>query len=292
MISVVIAVFLTVIAVVGFLLKVPTGYDHRKDAQTHSRIPRVVGFAALGVAAVVLGLSMFTVVPPRQVGIPVTFGAPGQPMGYGIHAKAPWTDVTLMDGTIQPLDATGQNATIAKDADRSDVFVHNNVRWVIKEESAANLYMDYREFDKIGDLLVQPALRTAVAEVMSTYEPLAENQPRVEELGEMIKKRLQSAVGDRVIIQSVGVTLLDFSDATKNRINALNIERGNTAIAEQKAMTAAKEAEANRVLAESIKNDPNVVVSKCLDLVAEGRSLPAGFQCWPGTGGSVVLPAA
>ena len=71
----------------------------------------------------------------------------------------------------------------------------------------------------------------------------------------------------------------------------LNAERANTRIAEQRAKTATAEAESNRVLSESIKNDPNVLVSKCLDAINEGKSLPAGFQCWPGTSGSVVVPA-
>ena len=234
------------------------------------------------VTLAIAAAQIVVVVPTKQVGIPVTFGKPGEAMANGFHMTAPWTDVILMDATVQPLDATGDNATIAKDADRSDVFVHNNVRWSIKEGSAPSLYMDYKEFDKIGDLLVQPALRTAVAEVMSTYHPLEPNQPGVEEVGNLIKVRLQDAVGDRLTIHSVGVTLLDFSPATKDRINALNIERGNTQIAEQKAKTAAKEAEANRILAESVTKDPNVLVSKCLDIIGEGKAVPAGFQCWPG----------
>ena len=45
------------------------------------------------------------------------------------------------------------------------------------------------------------------------------------------------------------------------------------------------------ILADSVTNDPNVLVSKCLDLVNEGKSLPAGFQCWPNTDGSMVIPA-
>lgn len=254
---------------------------------------RIGGFIVGGLAGVVLAFSVFTIVPTKQVGIPVTFGKPGDAMSNGLHAKAPWTSIVLMDATVQPLDATGDKATIAKDADKSDVFVHNNVRWAIKEGSAPSLYVDYKEFDKIGDLLVQPALRTSVAEIMSTYHPLAADQPGAEELGGLIKERLQKAVGDRVVIHSVGVTLLDFSEATKNRINALNIERGNTAIAEQKAQTAAKEAEANRVLAESVSEDPNVLVSKCLDMVAE-KGAPAGFQCWPGQadGQSVIVNGA
>ena len=49
-------------------------------------------------------------------------------------------------------------------------------------------------------------------------------------------------------------------------------------------------AEANKILAASIANDPNVLVRECLRLIDENKPLPAGFQCWPSTGGSVVIP--
>ena len=270
--------------------KAATGNLARSDSIIGKGM-RIRGGVLAAIALFALGMSMFTIVPTKQVGIPVAFGKPGDALGNGLHLKAPWVNIIEMDATVQPLDATGEKATIAKDADKSDVYVHNNVRWSIKEESASSLYVDYREFDKIGDLLVQLNLRGAVADVMSTYKPLEPNQPTNEELSTKIKANLQEKVGNRITIHSVNITLLDFSDATKSRINALNIERGNTSIAAQKAQTAQKEAEANKILAESVSKDPNVLVSKCLDLIGEGKPLPAGFQCWPGNvdGQSVIV---
>mgnify|MGYP001359775433 CR=1 FL=1 len=270
--------------------KAVTGNPERNDSIIGKGM-RIGGSVLAAIALFTLGMSMFTIVPTKQVGIPVAFGKPGDALGNGLHLKAPWVNIIEMDATVQPLDATGEKATIAKDADKSDVYVHNNVRWSIKEESASSLYVDYKEFDKIGDLLVQPNLRGAVADVMSTYKPLEPNQPTNDELSTKIKTSLQEKVGNRITIHSVSITLLDFSEATKNRINALNIERGNTAIAAQKAQTAEKEAAANKMLAESVSKDPNVLVSKCLDLIGEGKSLPAGFQCWPGNvdGQSVIV---
>jgi regulator of protease activity HflC (stomatin/prohibitin superfamily) len=277
----------------GRIVAKPT--DKRGQASPGAgRWLKLASFALVAFAIIVTGMSVVTIVPTKQVGIPVAFGKPGDALGNGLHFKAPWVSIIEMDATVQPLDATGDKATIAKDADKSDVYVHNNVRWSIKEESASSLYVDYKEFDKIGDLLVQPNLRGAVADVMSTYKPLEADQPTNDELSKKIQASLQEKVGNRITIHSVNITLLDFSEATKNRINALNIERGNTAIAEQKAQTATKEAEANRILAESVSKDPNVLVSKCLDLIGEGKALPAGFQCWPGNvdGQSVIVNGA
>lgn len=264
------------------------------EAQEASRV-RAPGYAiplALALLGVgMLGMSATSIVPTKQVGIPVTFGKPGTPVSNGLHLKAPWTQMVKMDATIQSLDASEENPTVAKDVDRADVFVHNNVRWSIKEEAADSLYRDYREFSNINDSLVQPALRESVAAVISTYNPLGEANPSNTEIADQIQTTLQNRVGDRVTIHEVTVTLLDFSDATKDRINALNTERGNTRIAEQRKQTAAAEAEANRILSDSVSEDPNVLVSRCLDLIAEGKSVPAGFQCWPGqsTGSEVIV---
>lgn len=248
----------------------------------------VLGLAAATSAVLsvlVIAFSCFTIVPTRQVGVPVTFGKPGTPLKNGLHPKAPWTEVVLMDATIQSLDASGENPTVAKDVDRADVFVHNNVRWSIKEESADELYIEFRDFDNVNSALIQPQLRTAVATVMADYNPLAQDAEGLDSLAAEVETELQEAVGSRVVIHSVSITLLDFAEATKNRINALNTERGNTRIAEQRKATAKANAEANRILADSVSDDPNVLVAKCLDLLAEGKSLPAGFQCWPGASG-------
>lgn len=257
------------------------------------------GFKAIGAGLAALGilfalLSVTYIVPPRTIGIPITLGKAGQSVGSGLHMKAPWATVEKMSASIQPLDASGDNPTIAKDIDKADIFIHNNVRWSIKEDRAADLYMQYRDFDRISSDLVQPMLREAVASVTASYNPLGnpEDLPSNEEVAAQIKVKLQEKVGDWITIHSVSVTLVDFSGPTKDRINALNTERGNTRIAEQKKATAEQIAATNRTLADSISNDPNVVVQNCVDAVATAApgTFPAGFQCWPGSGGSVVVP--
>ncbi|HMR49630.1 MAG TPA: SPFH domain-containing protein [Arachnia sp.] len=278
-------VFIALFAIIAVVAAAAAAKAERRSA------PLLVAGIALLLAMGIAAATTMTIVPTRQVGVPVTFGKPGTPVSNGLHFTAPWTNMVLMDATIQSLDATGESATIAKDIDRSDVFVHNNVRWSIQEQEAASLYRDYISFEAVGDALVQPALRTAVAGVMSTYDPLGSDQPGNAELAEQVKDELQSAVGDRVVIHSVSITLLDFSEATRDRINALNTERGNTRIAEQRAVTAAKDAEANRILSESVGGTEGVLVARCLDLIGEGKPLPAGFQCWPGQATTVGVIA-
>ena len=259
--------------------------------------PIVGGVAAILTAAVVLGLGSWTIVPTKTVGIPVTFGVVGQPMPNGFNWKAPWTDVELMDMTVQSLDASEDNPTVAKDVDDMDVFVHNNVRWALKEEATDDVFNDTKNIDGdnmkvIADKFIQPTHRAVIQDVMATYNPLDDEKPGNAEVSKAIMDEMQKRLGDRFEITAVDVTFIDTTQATKDRINMLNAERANTRIAEQKKETAANEAAANKILAESVSNDPNVLVRECLRLIDESKPLPAGFQCWPNSGGSVVIPAA
>lgn len=251
--------------------------------------PKALGVAVLGAALIIV--SMTTIVPTKQVGIPVTFGKPGAPLSNGFHWKAPWAKVIDMDATIQDVDNAGDNPTVVKDADDADLRVHNLVRWSIKEDAADSLYRDYTKFERVAGSLVQPEINTAIAQVMATYNPLEAEQPTYDQLATKIEERLQERVGDRIVIHSVSISLIDFSEATVNRINALNAERANTRIAAQKEETAAKEANANRVLSQSVSNDPNVLVANCLKAVesSPAGTFPAGFQCWPNAGGGVLV---
>ena len=282
----IIAVVLTLIALGAILLGV-------SGKSTGSVIG---GIAGLLVSAVLIAFATVTVVPTKTVGIPVTFGVVGQPMPNGLNLKAPWTDVELMDMTVQSLDASEDNPTVAKDVDDMDVYVHNNVRWALKEEATDDVFNDTKNIDGdnmkvIADKFIQPTHRAVIQDVMATYNPLDDEKPGNAEVSKAIMDEMQKRLGDRFEITAVDVTFIDTTQATKDRINMLNAERANTRIAEQKKMTAANEAEANKILAESVSSDPNVLVRECLRLIEEGKPTPAGFQCWPNSGGSIVIPA-
>ena len=276
--------FLLIVGVITFI------YSLTPRARDLAFAARITGAVLVAAGLTMLAFSTITVVPARTVGVPITFGVPGDPLPNGLNFKAPWTKVELMPTTAQPLDASGENPTIARDADDSDVYVHNNVRWAIVEEHATSVYLDALDFDNVRDLLVQPELRTAISTVMANYDPLADDKPGNAEVADAIKAEMQRRLGERIEVRSVSVTLIEVSAATQDRINGLNTEKGNTRIAEQRVVTAKAQAEANRTLAESVANDPNVLVSYCLDLLAEGKTPPAGFQCWPGQAdGSTVI---
>jgi hypothetical protein len=197
-----------------------------------------------------------------------------------------------MNGTIQIDNHTGEQATTVRLGNNSTAYVDNSVRWRIQPAAADELFLDYREFDNVRDNLVTRELRAALNEVFADFDPLApENSEgtNVQALGDEVADNLRAKVGDQVEILNVIVPLVNYDEATQSRINALNVEKANTRVAEQRAKTAEAEARANEILAASVSDNPSVLVSTCLDAAREGNISPLG--CWPGTSAVPTVPA-
>jgi len=252
------------------------------------RIAVVAG--ALTIFVLILGST--TIVSTRNIGVITTFGRPGGTLSNGLHVKAPWQKVTEMNGTIQIDNHTGEYATTVRLGNNSTAFVDNSVRWRIQPAAADELFLDYREFENVRDNLVTRELRAALNEVFADFDPLAPENAEganVQALGDEVAQKLRSKVGDQIEIINVIVPLVNYDEATQERINALNVEKANTRIAEQRAKTAAAEARANEILAGSVSDDPNVLVRKCLDAAREADISPLG--CWPNTSVVPTVPA-
>lgn len=94
-------------------------------------------------------------------------------------------------------------------------------------------------------------------------------------------------------VVSVTVSYLRLSDTTQARLNDYQAEVARTRIAQQAEQTAIAQAKANRKLANSVSNNPNVLVSRCLDIwqriVDAGGAPPVGTSCWPGGNSGVIV---
>ena len=193
---------------------------------------------ALRIAAVSGGLTIFvlilgstTIVSTRNIGVVTTFGRPGATLSKGLHIKAPWQSVTEMNGTIQIDNHTREAATTVRLGNNSTANVDNSVRWRIQPAAADELFLDYREFDNVRDNLVTRELRAALNEVFSDFDPLApENSEgaNVQALGDQVAEKLRTKVGGQIEIINVIVPLVNYDQATQDRINALNVEKANT----------------------------------------------------------------
>lgn len=257
-----------------------------------SAVPYKLAFQALLVtAALMLLFSCIAIVGTKKVGVVTSFNRPVGTLSNGLHLKFPWQKVHELDGAIQ---TDTHNDTTIRLGNQSTATVRNSIRWRIRPGTADELYRDYRDFDKIRDSLVTRELTAALNEVFKTYDPLGSikdaaadaKRSTPTEFGDAVAEALRKRIGREIDVRNVIIPLAEYDPATQSRLNAYQEEIANTRIAEQKQRTAEANAKANRKLASSVSRDPNVLVSKCLDTLAEvakaNQPLPAGFSCWPG----------
>ncbi|MDM2398131.1 SPFH domain-containing protein [Mycobacteroides abscessus] len=241
-------------------------------------IAAITGFVGL----IFLVFASTTVVGTRQIGIETTFSRPtGTTLSNGLHLKAPWSEVTEMDGAVQIDQHKGDSRIKVRLGNSSTADADVSVRWQIKQDATPELFVQYKTFDNVRANLVTRNLQVALNEVFASFDPLApQNLDRspLPELSEKAKVILAAKVGDQVDILDVAVPTIDYDDGTEQKINQLNQERAATAVAEQAKKTAVEQAKANGELAGSVSHDPNVLVSKCLDIA---REKGLALLCWP-----------
>lgn len=274
----------------------------------------------IGAILVILALlfslfSMTTIVQAKNVGVLTTFGkVSDRTLPAGLHLKAPWQKVVSIDATIQPDEYKGDNCIYVRIGDGSSACLSLTNRWRVSADEANVVYADYRDSEldptsKFRASVVSTQLKFAANKVFGAYNPVADLKalsgdspatdinfaPDLTSYGEQIKAELEARTGGLATIEDVTVSYIKLSASTQDRLDAFIAEVGKTRIAAQKKETAAQEAAANDVLSASISNDPNVLVSKCLDMMTDaqesGYQLPAGFSCWPGNSGAVVVPS-
>ena len=307
------AIFFAVLALVPlFIGKI----NNIEDPKNPHNI-RPLGFLLLFIALIFTILSSVTVVGARNVGVEKFFTATtGRTLDAGFHFKAPWNQVTDIDATIQPEEYSTENPIQVKIGDQGEAKVALSYRWRINPDGADDIYKDYRNAENITEAvrkaLVSTNIKAALNEELGTYNPLAGVQidasmspseiakvtiPPIPyaQLNEDVKENLEgkiSDLGNLIQIQSVTISYIQLPDQTQAKINEFNTKIQSSKNALIDIAIKAAQSTANQKLAQSVDDSPNVLVSKCLDSLAEGEfTAPAGFSCWPGGGSSVVIPS-
>lgn len=286
-----------------------TGYrGETAEVPNEDRVFWLVGSAgSFVVFLLVFVLSTFVVVSTRNIGVVTTFGRPVGTLSNGLHFTWPWQSVTELDGSIQidwhkDSDPNGDNhgdAIVVRLGNQSNAWVDASVRWEMKLDAADDLFLQYKTFDNIRTNLITRNLQTALNEVFAAYNPLATinsadptkapvtTESALPALAAQATKIMQATVGDKVQVFEVQIPTIAFSGDTQDKIEKLNSQKAATAVAIESQATAEAQAKANEILSRSLNQDPNVLVSKCLDIVKDkGGSV---FGCWPGTGAVPTL---
>jgi regulator of protease activity HflC (stomatin/prohibitin superfamily) len=287
------------------------------------------GLGCIGLA-LFFAIFAFTVqVPAKNVGVVTTFGkVSDRNLGAGLHFIWPWQKVTTLDATIITDKFVGvQNGDDGRKGDNgldcigvrisdgTTACVSMVIRSQIDGSLANDLYANYRSDDvdeNIFDSLIRTQLSAAAASVFKDFDPIltsdngevVASSPDLGGLSDDVLDQMNENLADastsgdpEVDMKSLTIQYIRFSDTTEARINDLQAEVGKTRVAEQQEETARHQANANKILSESVSNNPEVLVSRCIDILTamqqNGDSLAFVPSCWPGgsTTPDVVVPA-
>ncbi|QRI64876.1 prohibitin family protein [Shinella sp. PSBB067] len=177
-----------------------------------------VKFAALGVAALAIAATSFGsffVVDQGERGVVTRNGAIMTVAEPGLHFKMPFVDgVRTVD--IRSKAKTYENV-MAYSADQQTAALHVSINYSIPGDKAGLVYSEYGTEDNLMSRLVERQLMAQVKNVFGGYNA----QRAITERGKLnadIQMTLQDAVVGPVVIESVQIENIDFSDTYEAKI--------------------------------------------------------------------------
>ena len=267
-------IFMLIFAAVLVVGGMVTAVSPRSEITT-----RAAGGGALALGVVIIALASTVAVPARTVGVVTAFGKPTGTLSNGLHLVKPWEEVEKMDASLQTNRYTGDSAIGVRLANQSEAKADASIQWQLREEDAEQMYLDYREFERIHNDLVDREFRASVNAVLASYNPLdadaiAEGGIDLNEFADDIKEDMQKRMGGAVEVRSVALPIINYDEDTQRKIDQLQSEVANTRAAEQSKKTAKEIAEANEIMRKSLSDE--VLSQRCIEAAEKVGAAPVG----------------
>lgn len=311
----VIAIICALIAVISFVA-MPFVKEVKTDEYSKETKNLRLVFGVIGGIFAVLAFGFYAwggikSVPTKSIGVPVAFGKiDGSPYGPGIHETwKPWLHLAIIDETVQTTtfevdQKTGQGGLDVRIGGQQTARVDVTIQWRVLDSAADNLFLNYANhgtdlMSEIQNAVVVRSLKAAANDVMGDYNPIVDvsvnsttGNSQFSTFGPKLKAAMVHDIGGRIKVVSLYMPLAHYDRATQNRLNNIQAQYAQTAIARQLVQTNAELAKANAAIRASVSNDPGVLVHECLQIVQEaektGYQLPAGYNCFGGSAGVVL----
>ncbi len=259
-----------IVAVVGLFLWIRKWNTPREEAY-YGRIGRLAlvfsGLLALG--------STVTIVAPGEVAVPVLFGSAQDPLEEGFHLRNPFASVRALSVRTQEStysDVLGEgdqadraDAITAVSLENASVRVEITILWHLVGSEASNVYrllgVNYR------DVIVRPVSRSAVRDCVAQFRfelARTSQRPDVERcIEESLTEEFQprGLAVDGVQLRDIAATP-ELQASIESKLQAeqdaqrAQFRQDQARIdAETRVIAAGAEAEANRLVAESLTPD-------------------------------------
>ncbi len=276
------------------------------------------GAGAFGISAtlvvigvIILGLSTVREVPTKSVGVPTSFGRVEAPMLPGLHwFNAPWTKVNILPVTIQTTVFSGQhlagdqtppghNCLPIRIGGQQQACLNVTIQWQVKDSAAPGLFNDYNTagtdiLSDIRNAVVVRELEQSVNQQMGDYNPIQDvaanatsGNSQFSTFQPLVLRQMVSEIGSRVKVISIIMPSAIYAGQTQNRLETIQAQYADTAVARQEIITNEALNAANSKLTGSLS--ANVLAAQCLTITqnavkTDSHVLPPGWNCMGGSG--------
>jgi regulator of protease activity HflC (stomatin/prohibitin superfamily) len=308
-------VFALILTIVGVLTVV--GFGAFGDTASDK-----VGGGITGTLIALMGVVLIVVsgakeVPTNSLGVVTSFGHVETTVGSGLHEMAPWSHVSVIDGTVQTstptTPGTSCHGVTVRIADAQTACVPVSIQYTVRKSGGAQLFREFNNgsgslMSSIQNQLVDRRLDVDLNAAFENYSPITsinlENEgipvgsarnPSVTQISDQVVSTLKSDLSGLVDLRDVLVSHIQYDSTVETQLQDVLKQVVATNVAKQAEQTAEAEAQAAKDLRSALDGDPLYLQSQCLDIlklaVTSNYGLPTGFgDCVSGS--SVAITAS
>ena len=183
---------------------------------TRNMIGSAIGGAAALILLIVFFGSWYTV-DETERGVLLRNGALVGVVDPGLSFKTPFIETVKLISTQSQVSAYENLQAYSKDQQSAQLKV--SVSWHVAPSDVAKVYTQFKDIEGIRDRLISRQVPTQVENVFSQFNAVAAVQNRVQLVND-ISAAIKTAITGPVMIDSVQVENIDFSDAYEKAIEA------------------------------------------------------------------------
>ncbi|MGA8135552.1 MULTISPECIES: SPFH domain-containing protein [Pseudomonas] len=183
---------------------------------TRNMIGSAVGGAAALILLIVFFGSWYTV-DETERGVLLRNGALVGVVDPGLSFKTPFIETVKLISTQSQVSAYENLQAYSKDQQSAQLKV--SVSWHVAPSDVAKVYTQFKDIEGIRDRLISRQVPTQVENVFGQFNAVAAVQNRVQLVND-ISAAIKTAITGPVMIDSVQVENIDFSDAYEKAIEA------------------------------------------------------------------------
>lgn len=297
-----------IILVAGFICLISSFIASKSENRAVLRGLTVV---LVVVAVIFTALGGIREVTTNAVGVPTAFGHVETALRPGLHWKAPWTRVNILDETVQTTTFEGGFDSSGNCVGGLDVRIGGqqqacadlSIQWKILDSGAPSLYRLYNKsgasiMETIQDAVVIRELKTVVNDVLGDYNPIQDvalntgaGNSQFSTFSKVIESRMRQDLAGRVKIVNFFMPIMHYDPATQARLDRIQQQYGDTAIAIELLKTNQAQAKADAAIGQPTATQLQFL---CYQIVQTAEKtgytgLPATFSCGSGSGSVVSV---